>query len=77
MNAALLRKMVAEKGWDTTTFADRCLVAPRYMQQVLKGLTPSKRLIIMMARELGCDPNKIAPDVPELRPAIRRKQAAV
>jgi hypothetical protein len=61
MNTTLLHKRLAEKRWDTETLAGRCMTATKYMDQVLKGLTPSKRLILLMARELELEPHQISP----------------
>ncbi len=76
MNTALIKQRMEKKGWDTAVFADRCLVAERYMDQILKGLTPSKRLVVMMARELELDPKLIAPEV-ILKPAKRKQKELV
>jgi transcriptional regulator with XRE-family HTH domain len=72
MDTVYLKKRMSEKKIDASTLADRCFVAPRYMEQVLKGLMPSKRLILSIARELECDPCKVAPEIgPELNKTIK------
>lgn len=63
MNTALIQEKMAELGLSIETFAERCLVASKYMEQVVRrGLRPSKRLIAMMARELGVTPEELFPD---------------
>lgn len=62
MNTAFIVKRMAERKLTVEEFAKRCLVAEKYMEQVLKGLRPSKRLIALMAKELECDPTEIHPE---------------
>lgn len=74
MNTVFLKKRMKEKNLDVASLADILGFSERYLENVVKGLTPSKRLIRDLARELDCEPSKIAPevDLSTLKRVLRR-----
>lgn len=54
MNRSFMRSRIEELNLTTEALAGLTGVAPKYMEQILRGLTPSKRTLMLMSQALKC-----------------------